>query len=47
MAAGTIMHSRRDQKSMARDLGIVDYAQKYKGSSNSKVASIAAEVLVL
>ena len=41
------MHSTREQKSMGRDLGLVDYAQKYKGSPNAKVASIAAEILVL
>ena len=47
MAAGTIMHSSSEQKSMGRDLGLVEYAQKYKGSSNPKVASVAEDILIL
>lgn len=41
------MNSSREQKSMGRDLGVVEYAQKYKGSPNPKVASVAEEVLRL
>ncbi len=47
MAAGTIMHGSSEQKSMGRDLGLVEYAQKYKGSSNPKVASVAEDILIL
>ena len=47
MAAGTIMHSSSESRSMGSDLGIMDHAQKYKGSSNPKVASTAKEVCML
>ena len=44
LAAGTIMHSGSGIRSMGRDLGIAVHAEKYKASSNAKVASVAGEV---
>jgi hypothetical protein len=44
LAAGTIMHSGDGIRSVGRDLGIAEQAEKYKASSNAKVASVAGEV---
>ena len=38
------MHSGSGIRSMGRDLGIAEYAEKYKASSNAKVASVAGKV---
>ena len=38
------MHSSSKSKSMGRDLGIAESAQKHSRSSNPKVASVAEEV---
>lgn len=38
------MHGSSESRSMGKDLGIAEQAQKHKASSNSKVAGIATEV---
>ena len=47
MAAGTIMHSSKETKSMAQDLGIIELAQHHRTSSNVRVAGIAKELCKL
>ena len=41
------MHSSKETKSMAQDLGIVELAQRHRTASNVRVADIAKEVCEL
>ena len=41
------MHSSKETKSMVQDLGIVELAQRYRTSSNVRIAGIAKELCEL
>ena len=47
VAAGTIMHSSRETKSMVQDLGIIELAQRFRTSSSVRIAGIAQELCQL
>ena len=41
------MHSSKETRSMVQDLGIVELAQRYRTSSNARLAGIAKELCEL